>query len=244
MITQHPPTCPASANTKSTGASPASFCIAISTQRNNQPFPLMLPSMNRLQSQPLHAGPLRTGLVFGQLLARCLGLAWLALLAASPGAHAAPVRLENAHVAVEVDAATGGLLSLHDKELQATYRMSGLGFRLETDRGTVRSSQLRLERHSPAALTLTTAGAEFAVKLHYRLGANDRFIEKWLEVKRPDAAPWSLQRAVAGVQGNENSTGCPGGRGFGLGGSVGHAGVHASRHARAAVARGWVLPTR
>ena len=163
---------------------------------NNQPFPLMLPSMNRLQSQPLHAGPLRTGLVFGQLLARCLGLAWLALLAASPGAHAAPVRLENDHVAVEVDVATGGLLSLHDKELQATYRMSGLGYRLETDRGTVTSSQLRLGDHSPTALTLTTAAGGFAVSLHYRLGANDRFIEKWLEVKYPDAAPWTLQRVV------------------------------------------------
>jgi hypothetical protein len=109
---------------------------------------------------------LRTWLVSGRLLARCLGIAWFGLLPASPGAQAAPVRLENDHVAVEVDAATGGLLSLRDKGLQA-YRMSGLGFRLETDRGTVDGSQLRLERHPPAALTLRTDAAGFAVSLHY-----------------------------------------------------------------------------
>lgn len=121
---------------------------------------------------------MRSGLVFGQLLAWCLGLAWLAILAASLGAHAAPVRLENAQVAVEVDAATGRLLTLLDKELQATYRMSGLGFRLETDRVTVRSTQLRLEYPSPAALEFKKAAAGFAVSLHYRLGANDRFVKK------------------------------------------------------------------
>lgn len=106
------------------------------------------------------------------------------------------MKLENRLVAVEIDRQSGAVRSIRDKELNSTYAYAGIGFEVTTATGTVRSVKaLRADvKGSEAVLRFADGGLD--VKLHYTLGAEDRFVEKWLETKATDGKPYFLKTVL------------------------------------------------
>ncbi len=131
---------------------------------------------------------------------------WLALAGAGKAVvHGETTVLENARIALSVDNQLGAIRTIRDKELNVTYGIAGISFALETERGSVRGL-------TPASVNLVnenlTFGFEtddFIIALHYRLGAGDRFIEKWLDLTVKDGQPLLLQNVTLedGVLGPE-----------------------------------------
>lgn len=104
--------------------------------------------------------------------------------------------LANPRIAVEINRASGAVRSIRDKELNSTYAFAGTGFEVTTATGTVRSAKaLSAEvREGEAVLRFADGGLE--VKLLYTLGAEDRFVEKWLETKATDGKPYFLKSVM------------------------------------------------
>lgn len=121
-----------------------------------------------------------------------LALGWLTL--ASPRSET--VRLENARLAVELDTQTGAICRVHDLDRQVSYTIRGLPFRATTDRGTWVPGVATRHHASALSHAFEFAGDGFAATLHYRLGARDAFLEKWLELRRPDGAAYFLKELV------------------------------------------------
>ena len=130
----------------------------------------------------------------GKLLAACIALSCGAMFAMSPGACAAEaIRLQNARIAVEIDRRTGAILSIRDREQDVTYPSSGIGFEVATKTGDMTAQKAVEARTTKDGLKLRFVGSGLDVTLHYRLGADDHFIEKWLEIKSADGRPYFLQ---------------------------------------------------
>lgn len=106
------------------------------------------------------------------------------------------VVLENPHVAVHIDANDGAVLGIRDKDLGVTYRMSGLGFSLDTDRGVVEKLHAESVERMDDISTWVFETDAFRVRLHYRLGPADRFVEKWLEVEPKDDQGYFLKEVT------------------------------------------------
>ena len=103
------------------------------------------------------------------------------------------MRLENSQIAIELDGRTGEVMLVRDKKLGTTYELRGIGFELITDRGPVRSdASLTVEK--TADIATVRFYNHFEVALSYRLGSDDRFAEKWLDVKAADGKPFFLKR--------------------------------------------------
>ena len=107
-----------------------------------------------------------------------------------------PLRLENARIAVEIDRRTGAMRSIRDKEQDVTYPFSGTGFEVTTATGIVRSVKALSAGVKGGEAVLRFADGGLEVKLHYTLGAEDRFVEKWLEIKASDGKPYFLKSVV------------------------------------------------
>ena len=99
------------------------------------------------------------------------------------------MKLENRFVAVEIDQVSGAVRSIRDKELNSTYAYAGIGFEVTTATGTVRSVKAQSADIKGGEAVLRFADGGLEVKLHYTLGAEDRFVEKWLEIKAADGKP-------------------------------------------------------
>jgi hypothetical protein len=115
--------------------------------------------------------------------AASMGLAALLLgvLVMSARAQAQELlKLENRLVSVEIDRTSGAVCSIRDKELTTTYAFAGIGFEVTTATGTVRSAKAQSSDVKGGEAVLRFADGGLEVKLHYTLGAEDRFVEKWL----------------------------------------------------------------
>ncbi|MFM8952126.1 MAG: LamG domain-containing protein, partial [Planctomycetaceae bacterium] len=111
-------------------------------------------------------------------------------------AAAAPLVLENRLVAVEIDRATGGVTSITDKSLAATYPMRGVGFEVVAGAATLRSDSAREATVGADGATLRFAGSGLDVTLRYTLGADDRFVEKWVEIRAADGKAFVLDSVL------------------------------------------------
>lgn len=122
---------------------------------------------------------------------------WLALTCSGPlHAQEEATVLENARIAVGVDKQLGAIRSIRDKELDITYPVVGISFALETDRGKIGALAPSSHQLAGDTLTFTFNTADFAIRLHYRLGAGDRFVEKWFELAAKDKLPFVIQRVT------------------------------------------------
>lgn len=119
----------------------------------------------------------------------------LAILGDVPGAEAA-LRLENPRIAVEIDPQSGAVHSIRDKEQDVVYWQSGIGFEVVTTEGAFRSVKATAANTREGQVDLKFIGNGLDVTLHYRLGATDHFIEKWLTVNASDGRPYFLKSVV------------------------------------------------
>lgn len=128
----------------------------------------------------------------------CMVFAVLLLCSARVSAQTpyVPVILQNRHVTIEIDRQSGAVRSIHDKELSATYPLAGLGFEVTTATGTLRSEKALDVKTQDGGAALRFTGNGLDVTLHYRLGPDDRFVEKWLEIKSADGKPYFLKTVV------------------------------------------------
>ena len=118
------------------------------------------------------------------------------LVPAVTASAAEPLRLENTHIAVDIDAETGGIRSIRDKERELTYQVPGIGFAITTDAGAVRSENARAVKHSGGEAELEFAAGGLEVGLHFRLRPDDRFVEKWLVIRSAGGKPYFLKEVV------------------------------------------------
>lgn len=111
--------------------------------------------------------------------------------------HAAGrLRLDNPRIAVEIDRQNGALCSIREKEQSVTYQMSGIGFEVATGTGSIRSNKALEFSTKRNEAELHFAGNGLDITLHYRLGAEDRFVEKWLDINASDGKPYFLKSVV------------------------------------------------
>ena len=120
----------------------------------------------------------------------------IALLCGFTACGAELLRLENAHVAVEIDRESGGVRTIRDKEQALTYQVPGIGFTVTTDAGTLLSENAISVKEISGEVELKFAGHGLEVALHYRLRPDDRFIEKWLVIQSADGKPYFLKEVV------------------------------------------------
>ncbi len=120
----------------------------------------------------------------------------VALFCGFTACGAGVLRLENAHVAVEIDRESGGVRTIRDKGQAVTYQMLGVGFVVATDAGAVRSEKALAVKEGGDEVQLKFAGDGLEVALHYRLRPDDRFIEKWLVIQSTDGKPYFLKEVV------------------------------------------------
>jgi hypothetical protein len=106
------------------------------------------------------------------------------------------LNLENHFVAVEIDRESGAVRSIRDTELNTTYAFAGTGFEVTTATGTVRSAKALSAEVRGGEAVLRFAGGGLEVNVHYTLGVEDRFVEKWLETKAADGKPYFLKTVL------------------------------------------------
>lgn len=104
--------------------------------------------------------------------------------------------LENQRIAVQIDRKNGAICSIRDKEQDITYQLSGIGFDITTDTGSIRADNAVYGRTKKDEVELRFTGSGLDITLHYHLGADDRFVEKWLEINSTDGKPYSLKSVV------------------------------------------------
>jgi glycerophosphoryl diester phosphodiesterase len=119
-------------------------------------------------------------------------------LYSKPPAAAAhePLLLENPHISVQIDRENGAIRSICDKEQSVVYPFSGIGFEVAAEGGTLRSDKALSATCREDDVMLRFAGNGLEVALHYTLGAEDRFVEKWLEIKSGDGKPYFLKSVM------------------------------------------------
>ena len=103
------------------------------------------------------------------------------------------LRLENPRIVVEIDRESGAIHSIHDKKQDAVYPQTGIGFEVVTKKGTFLSKKATAVSAKAGQVELRFTGNGLNITLHYRLGAKDHFIEKWLEIKSADGKPYFLK---------------------------------------------------
>ena len=124
----------------------------------------------------------------------CAGSLIAGIVSAS-GAEAS-LRLENARIAVEIDRTTGAVRSIRDKQQDVVYPQTGVGFEVVTTEGTLRSEKATAVDTKAGEAELSFTGNGLDVTLHYRLGAEDHFLEKWLEIKASGGKPYFLKSVI------------------------------------------------
>ena len=106
------------------------------------------------------------------------------------------LKLDNLRIAIEIDRQTGAVRSIRDKEQDVTYPFSGIGFEVTTETGSLRAEKAVDVGISKGGAELRFAGNGLDITLHYRLGADDHFVEKWLAIEASDGKPYSLKSVV------------------------------------------------
>ncbi len=108
----------------------------------------------------------------------------------------ATLRLENACISVEIDRQSGAVHSIHDKEQDVTYPSSGIGFEVTTDAASIRAEKAASVTTKEDGAELRFTGNGLDIALHYRLGADDHFVEKWLTIRASDGKPYFIKSVV------------------------------------------------
>jgi hypothetical protein len=85
---------------------------------------------------------------------------------------------------------------LSEWSVRTPYPFSGIGFNLITDNGVVRAESSVEVRTSKEGVELDFTEGRLEITLHYSLGTDDRFIEKWLTIKASDGKPYFLKSVV------------------------------------------------
>ena len=106
------------------------------------------------------------------------------------------LHLENARIAVAIDPQSGAVHSIRDKQLDVAYPQTGIGFEIETAAGILRSEKAGAVKATKEKVELGFSGNGLDITLHYRLGGNDHFIEKWLEIEAADGEPFFLKSVL------------------------------------------------
>jgi hypothetical protein len=101
--------------------------------------------------------------------------------------------LENPRIGVEIDRQTGAILSIRDKEQDVVYPQVGIGFEVVTREGSLRPEKASSVSAKAGQAELRFTGGGLDITLHYRLGAGNHFIEKWLTIKASDGKPCFLK---------------------------------------------------
>ncbi len=104
--------------------------------------------------------------------------------------------LENSRIAVEIDRESGALRSTHDKQQDEVYPQAGIGFEVMTTKGILRSERASAASAKTGQVKLQFSGNGLDIALHYRLGAGDHFIEKWLDIRASDGKSYFLKSVV------------------------------------------------
>ena len=112
------------------------------------------------------------------------------------GADTNEIVLRNSRVAIKLDRESGGVRSIEDKETGEVHRLQGIGFAVTADRGVATSKQAAGVEASELAATWRFETELLRINLRYRLGAEDRFVEKWLEITAKDSQPYLLKELV------------------------------------------------
>jgi len=107
-----------------------------------------------------------------------------------------PLLLENPRIAVEIDRHSGAIRSIRDKEQDVVYPQAGIGFEVLTTEGSLRSEKASAVSAKAGQAELRFAGSGLDVTLHYQLGVEDRFVEKWLVIQAGDGKPYFLKSVV------------------------------------------------
>ena len=107
-------------------------------------------------------------------------------------AGAQTITLENPHVALNVDSTLGAITSIQDKDLGITYQITGVSFALASDRGNLQALTPTSNSLVGDTLTFTFSTTDFDIDLHYQLGADNHFVEKWLELTTKDGLPCQI----------------------------------------------------
>jgi hypothetical protein len=103
------------------------------------------------------------------------------------------IYLENQYIALQINRKTGAVCSIRDKEQDIKYPLSGIGFDVETETVTLQPQNAAEVKTGKAGAEFYFTSGGFEIKLFYSLGPEDRFIEKWLEIKSVDGAPYFLR---------------------------------------------------
>ena len=111
-------------------------------------------------------------------------------------AAAAALLLENRLVAVEIDRATGAVRAIRDKELDQRHVFEGIGFEATVAGKAVRAVQAKAAEVRDGGATLRFADGGLDVTLRYTLGADDRFVEKWVEIRAADGKAFVLDSVL------------------------------------------------
>ena len=105
------------------------------------------------------------------------------------GADTNEIVLRNSRVAIKLDRESGGVRSIEDRETGDAHRLQGIGFAVTADRGVATSKQAVGVEASDLAATWRFETELLRINLRYRLGAEDRFVEKWLEITAKNSQP-------------------------------------------------------
>ena len=106
------------------------------------------------------------------------------------------VMLDNPYVSVFLDRRTGAVASLRDKTLAMAYRLPGIAFSIETDTGPITVGPPSEVREGRPTTTFVFDAAGHRISLHYRLGPEDRFIEKWVDIRTKNDSPLLVREIV------------------------------------------------
>lgn len=126
-------------------------------------------------------------------LVQAIVAAAMMLPALAGWAKAESLMLENEHIAVRIDQESGAIASIRDKELDVDYPFSGIGFAIITETGVVRAKNAVKFKTRKDGVDLYFTEGRLDITLHYSLGTDDRFIEKWLDVQSTDGKPYFLR---------------------------------------------------
>ena len=136
-------------------------------------------------------------------LAPCLWVACLGLLLLTSGCSSEAegpsddmMLLENQHVSLALDKSTGAIQWIEDKSLKQRYDLAGASFALTIDDSTVGTPPVSRLEQTDEGVSFVFADSRFDITLFYTLGANDRFVEKWLEVKAKDGPGFLFNSVV------------------------------------------------
>src|SRR5579872_6070774 len=128
---------------------------------------------------------------------RVAGVSMLLSLSCFPAISAADrIHLGNWLVTVQIDRQTGGIRSVRDKEQDVEYQMQGSGFAITTGDGAPCPVTATSVKGSDKAAEFCYSSGGLEVRLQYRLGPGDRFIEKWLEIRNAGDKPCPLGNVV------------------------------------------------